>query len=861
MKKYPTKSRFILSFLAAILLSVTFSSTANAQDAAAADGNTNQAAVTPIPVPTPIAPSEIISQAEAAEKKSQEIQMNASASPSIQVIAEDLPKLKQQIDSKMNETTQLLSARPSLETLRTTEQGWQALTKNINVWKKDLKTQIGILDGQIKELKNQNEIWQKTLNALKNPQTPANANILTEENTAVQTEITAQVPPEVLQRINEIIAAITKTQKQIEASRAQLLTFQTRISEQETRINDTLSTIKKVREEALTHLFVQDSPAIWNARRTTNSAAGIFIEAKDSYATQLGALNEYAFRQSDRFILHAIILLSFFGLLIWARRRIRPMVKENVELQPAFSVFEMPIAGALILSIMLSGWIYPQAPRILSSILGAAALVPGIIYLRKILEKPLFPILNALVVFYFIDLLRQITATLPLLSRILFLAEMLGAIIFLVWFLRSKSLARKIEVRHQRIFVIIKKTIPYFLGLFGIAFIANLLGYVGLSNVIGNGVLSSSYIALILYAAVQIIKSLIVFALRVRPLSKLGMVKNHRTIVQAKIFRVLTWVGIIIWGILTLNLISISETLFNYLKDWLTAELVIGSLAISLSDIIIFSITVWLAFAVSRLVRFVLEEDVYSRVQLAGGIPYAISTMLHYIILVVGFVLAIAALGFDLTQFTILAGAFGVGLGFGLQTIVNNFVSGLILLFERPVKVGDTVQLGEHQGDLNGIGLRASVVRKVDGSEVIVPNSKLISEEVINWTLSDQQRRIDINVGVAYGNDPENIIELLTNIAITHENILEIPPPRTLFVGFGENSLDFQLRAWTDDTERWIVIKSEMAVEVYKILSKENIEIPFPQRDLNLNIISSQAAETIKKSVLKINPDTEKESS
>ena len=181
--------------------------------------------------------------------------------------------------------------------------------------------------------------------------------------------------------------------------------------------------------------------------------------------------------------------------------------------------------------------------------------------------------------------------------------------------------------------------------------------------------------------------------------------------------------------------------------------------------------------------------------------------------------------------------------------IVNNFVSGLILLFERPVKVGDTVQIGEHQGDLNRIGLRASVVRKVDGSEVIMPNSKLISEEVINWTLSDQQRRIDINVGVAYGNDPENIIELLTKVALAHENILKSPPPRTLFVGFGDNSLDFQLRAWTDHTDHWVVIKSELAVGVHKVLRDENIEIPFPQRDLNLKIVSPEAAEIIEKNL------------
>ena len=127
-----------------------------------------------------------------------------------------------------------------------------------------------------------------------------------------------------------------------------------------------------------------------------------------------------------------------------------------------------------------------------------------------------------------------------------------------------------------------------------------------------------------------------------------------------------------------------------------------------------------------------------------------------------------------------------------------------------------------------------------------MPNSKLISEEVINWTLSDQQRRIDINVGVAYGSDPENIIELLTKVALAHENILKSPPPRTLFVGFGDNSLDFQLRAWTDHTDQWVVIKSELAVGVHKALRDENIEIPFPQRDLNLKIVSPEAAEILK---------------
>jgi small-conductance mechanosensitive channel len=289
-----------------------------------------------------------------------------------------------------------------------------------------------------------------------------------------------------------------------------------------------------------------------------------------------------------------------------------------------------------------------------------------------------------------------------------------------------------------------------------------------------------------------------------------------------------------------LEQLSVRKTMVQSIRELLTAKLEIGSLQISLGHIAAFGITVWLAFLFSKFLRFMLEEDVYPRVNLARGIPYAVSTILHYVILLLGFFLAIAALGIDMTKFTILAGAFGVGLGFGLQTVVNNFVSGLILLFERPVKVGDVVQLGDHAGSLKHIGLRASVLRTWEGSEVIVPNGVLISDEVVNWTFSDQQRGIEVNVGVAYGTDPELVIDLLTGVAELHDDILKEPPPQTFFLGFGESALDFQLRAWIANFERWMTIRSELTVSVNAALRDAGISIPYPQRDLHLQSIAAE---------------------
>jgi small-conductance mechanosensitive channel len=256
---------------------------------------------------------------------------------------------------------------------------------------------------------------------------------------------------------------------------------------------------------------------------------------------------------------------------------------------------------------------------------------------------------------------------------------------------------------------------------------------------------------------------------------------------------------------------------------------------ITLGDVVAFGLTLWAAFLVSRFVRFALEEDLYPRLRLAHGLPYAVSSLAHYAILFGGFLLAMLSLGLDVNRFTVLAGAFGVGVGFGLQTVVNNFVSGLILLFERPIQVGDAVQLGELTGEITRIGIRSSTLRTWEGAEVIVPNSSMIQDPVTNWTLSDRTRRFDISIGAAYGSDPERVLEVLLEAAKRDRRVLPSPEPVALFMGFGASSLDFQLRVWTDDPQ-WPLVRSDLSVAVYRAFQANGIEIPFPRQDVHLSV-------------------------
>jgi small-conductance mechanosensitive channel len=223
-------------------------------------------------------------------------------------------------------------------------------------------------------------------------------------------------------------------------------------------------------------------------------------------------------------------------------------------------------------------------------------------------------------------------------------------------------------------------------------------------------------------------------------------------------------------------------------------------------------------------------------------VPHAISAVAQYAVMLIGFLLAAAAAGFDWSRITLLAGAFGVGIGFGLQNVVNNFVSGLILLFERPVQVGDTVQQGELIGEVRRIGIRSSTVRTFEGAEVIVPNADLISQRVVNWTLSDRNRRIDLPVGVAYGTPPERVLALLDRVGRAHPDTLADPEPMVLFRAFGESSLDFELRIWTARPERMLAARSELAVAIHAAFGEEGIEIPFPQRDLHLVGVTDEVA-------------------
>jgi small-conductance mechanosensitive channel len=402
---------------------------------------------------------------------------------------------------------------------------------------------------------------------------------------------------------------------------------------------------------------------------------------------------------------------------------------------------------------------------------------------------------------------------------------MLGASVFLVWVLRSWHLPAAATETHSRIWRTIRAIAKIGLVLLPAASLANIFGYVNLGNLLGLIFLKSVYVAAVLYTAIRIVEGLIIIALQVRPLGSLRVISLHRPMLLRRTCRVLEFLAFLFWLNLLLNFFGLRDPLIATIAAVLNANLVIGSFNITPGRILAFLITVWASFLVSGFLRFVLEEDVYHHFHLARGIPYAISTMLHYVILLSGFFVALGALGIDLTKVTILAGAFSVGVGFGLQNVINNFVSGLILLFERPIKIGDVIEVSDNVGEVSRIGIRASVIRTADGSEVIVPNGSLISGQVTNWTFSDRKRAVEVSVNVAGGADPQGVVELLKTAASSHPGVAKEPLPQVYVVNFSAGAVTFQLRAWIDRYEDLAQLRSDLSVAVNNALVREKIAI------------------------------------
>ena len=377
---------------------------------------------------------------------------------------------------------------------------------------------------------------------------------------------------------------------------------------------------------------------------------------------------------------------------------------------------------------------------------------------------------------------------------------------------------------------------------FAAIIIAELWGKAALAQDIFLSLIDSIATVLVFMLFLYMIHGVLEWVFRSSPLRRTTVLYKDP---DAIIRRVARFIDIVICGLVLLPSILMIWGVYNSLgastKGLMALGVNLGSQRISVGLVITSAAILYGSFIASWIIQKLLIEEVLARRRVETGVRVSIAKLVHYAFIFVGFVFALLALGFEFTKLTIMLSALGVGIGFGLQGIVNNFVSGLILLFERPVRVGDTIELEGRWAEIKKIGLRATIVQTFDQADVIIPNADLISNQVTNWTLSNRRVRLTVSVGVAYGSDVPLVMEILKECANENSMVVKTFTPQVLFLSFGESSLDFELRVWVLDADNRLKAKSELHQAIDRRFREANIEIAFPQRDLHLRGLDESA--------------------
>jgi potassium efflux system protein len=766
------------------------------------------AAPAPTPASSAIPVAEVATRAAQVPELLRTLTEPLAENAESETIRRHLHEARAQVELELTDAETTLRSHPTLDVIQLQQQLWQQRHLQTSAWLGALTRRATLLQDTLHRLVEIKKTWRQTRDA----------------------SIASGAPVAILAQVDGALAGIEAAEAPLIAQRNAVLDLQSAVAKEVARSADVLSQFTQAQQEAMGGILARDSPPIWDAEAWTNARGALRDRLRELAVARRADVVRYVTDPSGGLPLHAAVLVALVAVFLAARRQVRQLSASGTDDLAGVAIFDRAPAAALTLTLLfVSGPIsaVPQSLRQLSEVL---VLVPVIRLIRPAIAPRLVIPAYALALLFAVDSFRQAIAGVPVLEQALLALEMMAGVAVLTQSLRFGALAvADAETERLRTFRIGAGLV---LLLLAAGLVAGTVGYTRLARLLASGLFGGGALALTLYACVRVVEGLMAVALRVWPLRLLRMVQHHRDLLERRALRIWVWLAISTWVARVLDYAGLFQPALSFVQAVLAARVGRGAISFSAGDVLEFVLTVWLAYMVSAFVRFVLQEDVYPRTQMTRGISYAVSSLLNYVILTLGFLLALGTIGLDLTKATILAGAFGVGLGFGLQSIVNNFVSGLILLFERPIRVGDIVEVGSLQGEVSRIGIRASTVRTYQGADIIVPNAQLVSERVTNWTASDRRRRIDIPVGVDYGSPPGKVVEVLEAVAGAHPEILKQPPPQAVFTAFADSAINFELRAWTNHIERWTTIQTELAVRVYAALHEAGMTFPFPQREV-----------------------------
>ena len=572
-----------------------------------------------------------------------------------------------------------------------------------------------------------------------------------------------------------------------------------------------------------------ESDYIWNTGLQFND----FKIALKSTIRLNGILYNYFIKSGTAIHYAALVfLLLVSGWILFVRKKTLKH-SENPEtiLDQANYIYKMPFIASLLVAAAIVPYFYSHPPVVFLETVFLLAMVLTLALVKKYFPQQWFNFLHRLfwlaIVYGASNLFIQISNV----DRYVILILSIVSIVI------SRSFLKEVKKSPKEHLEYTAPALKIFIAMQFLSLLLNITGRFSLAKIIGVTAIFNLWFLIILFFVVQIIMQGLFLQFQVKKNGNSIINWIDYTVVQKKFRQVLITFASLLWLFFLLQNLNIDDWASDNLSDILNQSQSIGGASFTFGGFIIFIFVIWLSSIVSKVISYFYDVSAQRVTDLSVlKKKNRTSTLLIRMgVFSLGFLLAVAASGFPLEKLTIIISAFGVGIGFGLQNIVNNLVSGLILAFEKPIQIGDVIEVDGVSGTMKEIGIRSSKVSTGDGAEVIIPNGDLISHHVINWTLSNSNRQVGLVINTAYGVDINKVKDLLKNLLIKRDDIMTTPGPSVFLNNVSESAVEFKLFFWAADIGTVSELKSRVLADIFDAFRNENIAIPSSQKDLYLH--------------------------
>jgi potassium-dependent mechanosensitive channel len=632
--------------------------------------------------------------------------------------------------------------------------------------------------------------------------------------------------PEFQESLNDLKQKVSETDSILNLERIHTAEYQYKLAAISLQIENIGEIVKTEKRKIERNTYRREMNYIWNPSDfpKTERIADIFSQ---SFGFNFLIINSYLKEFPGLSIFLLIVILILYR---WISKNLK-QIRVNKEFSDIIFgrlkyVHKFPFLSAIMVVLAIAPFFYPNPPQSFSSFLLLMIVIASGFMIRKRVSSKAFRLWLLMFVLFLFNMLSKLYWDVAYQERWhLIVFNLLGIFVTL-------RFLKLVKVKDENIPPYFAPIVSVYVLFQVVSILANVLGRFSLSKMVGiTGTLSMMH-AVSLVIFVIIIKELIYIQVEVSRKDYAGYTSSlDFQGIQKRINSLFTVLAITIWGYYFLDSLYMLDLILDFTFEFLEKPRNILNASFTFAQVFVFVLAIYFAGFISNTVAFFasIKDEQY-----AGARSKRLGSSILLIrlgIFTLGIIIAFAASGIPVDKIAIVLGALSVGIGFGLQTIVNNLVSGIILAFERPIQIGDTVQVGQIEGIVKEIGIRSSKIKNWDGADIIIPNGDLLAHQLTNWTLSDKKRRVELIIGVAYHSDMDQVTKLIEE-QLSAEGILHLPAPRVFLQTFADNSVNFRVLFWVDDVDVWVAIRDKVMRGIFKSFQENGVEIPFPQRDI-----------------------------